>query len=276
MSFSPVPGHGFDQRHWPGDREGARASRREHRSQRARRHRRRPTRTFGKRCQNDAPRGRHARPRADRRTDEVLRFQLRSRRHTGQQRGDPACGERRGVPGPTMGRNHRGESFERLPHHATGTSSHARRQLGKNHQRGVDPRPGGLGAEVGLCGGEAWHRWIDQGSCARDRNHRHHLQRDLPWGNAHALGAKADRRSSQARRRLGRRDEGQNGRREATFPGLRHRRAIGRTSRVHVFAERGSSPRRCVGHGWRLDGTVAVLCSPGTHERDMGIDSSLA
>ena len=68
-----------------------------------------------------------------------------------------------------------------------------RQQLGPHHQHRLGARPGGLGAEVGLRGGQARHRRLDQGGGAGNRHHRHHRQRHLPGLGADAAGAEADR-----------------------------------------------------------------------------------
>ena len=71
-------------------------------------------------------------------------------------------------------------------------------QLGPHHQHRLDPRPRRVGAEVGLRRGQARHPRPDEGRGARDRHHRHHLQRDLPRLGADAARAEADRRSGRA------------------------------------------------------------------------------
>ena len=80
-------------------------------------------------------------------------------------------------------------------------------QLGPHHQHRVGARAGGVGAEVGLRGGQARHRRLHQGDRARDRDHRRHRERHLPGLGADAAGAKADRRARRARRHQRRRGE---------------------------------------------------------------------
>ena len=97
-----------------------------------------------------------------------------------------------------------------LPRHAAGAARQMNAaQLGPHHQHRLGARPGRLGGEVGLRGGQARHRRPDQGGGAGDGDHRHHLQRDLPGLGADAAGAEADRRPGQARRHLGRAGQGE-------------------------------------------------------------------
>ena len=104
-------------------------------------------------------------------------------------------------PPRTLGRDHRdqpqlGASTPR----ASRCPAMKRAQLGPHHQHRLGARPGRLGAEVGLCRGQARHRRPHQGRRRwRPRRTGITVQRDLPRLGADAAGAKADRRPRRAR-----------------------------------------------------------------------------
>ena len=141
-------------------------------------------------------RRRHVEARRDRGDGGAGGARARRRRHPGEQRRHPARRAGRGVPGREVGRGHRDQPLGRLPRHPRRAAAHEGAQLGTHHQHRLDPRPGGVGAEGGLRRGEARHPRPDEGRRARDRDHRHHLQRDLPRLGADAARAEADRRPS--------------------------------------------------------------------------------
>ena len=117
--------------------------------------------------------------------------QIRRRRHPGQQCRHPACRQRRRVPGRELGR-HIAINFFGF-HTSRVACRYEAEELGPHHQHCFGARPGGSAEKLAYVAAKTARR-ANQGHCARDRQYRRDLQRDLPRLGAHTAGAEADRR----------------------------------------------------------------------------------
>ncbi len=124
---------------------------------------------------------RHDQAGRNRSDDRLSQGELRRHRRARQQRGHPARRDHRRIPGRALGRHYHDQPQFGVSHHASRAADHARGRLGTRDQHRICAWAGGLGRQVGLCGG------------ARERPDRRHGERDLPGLRAYAARAEASR-----------------------------------------------------------------------------------